>query len=88
MEIIVKKVIKRTRVGQRCSQDEDERCQYNKLNLSVIRSYTADIKAEPLIVDYDDDPENYPHMYSPPFNPFKQSKWCPKGDIIHNFSHF
>lgn len=36
------------------------------------RTYVADIKTLPMDVDYDEgDPE---HTYSPPFNPFKQSK--------------
>lgn len=37
------------------------------------RDYVADVQME---MDYDEDPENLPHTYSPPFNPFKQSECC------------
>ncbi|KAK5888398.1 hypothetical protein CesoFtcFv8_014497 [Champsocephalus esox] len=38
------------------------------------RAYTVDIQTEPDLVDYDEDLENYPHTYSDPFNPYKESK--------------
>lgn len=38
------------------------------------RAYTVDIQTEPDLVDYEEDLENYPHTYSDPFNPYKESK--------------
>lgn len=35
------------------------------------RTYVADVQMD---MDYNDDPENLPHTYSAPFNPFKQSE--------------
>lgn len=40
----------------------------------VNRTYVADIRTEPMDSDYDHDPENFPHTYSPPFNPYRESK--------------
>ncbi|XP_068196320.1 tissue factor-like isoform X2 [Antennarius striatus] len=35
--------------------------------------YSADIRTEPVTMDYDDILEELPHTYSPPFNPYRES---------------
>lgn len=45
----------------------------NVLISSFNRSFSADIQTEhPDVLDYD--VENLPHTYSPPFNPYRDSK--------------
>lgn len=40
------------------------------------RTYTADIQTEHVEMDYNHDPEELTHTYSPEFNPYKQSRYC------------
>ncbi|XP_061586896.1 tissue factor-like [Cololabis saira] len=56
-----------------CTQMFGTQCDLTDHLLPLDRSYQADIKTEPLDVDMDDDPETFPHTYSPHFNPYKQS---------------
>lgn len=46
------------------------------------RTYVADVRMD---MDYNDDPENLPHTYSPTFNPFTQSE-CGFSHTLHNWN--
>lgn len=53
----------------------------------VNRTYVADIRTEPMDSDYDLDPENFPHTYSAPFNPYRESKEESLHARTHAYTH-
>lgn len=53
-----------------CIQLTKPHCDLTNSLALVDRTYVADVRMD---MDYSDDPENLPHTYSPPFNPFTQS---------------
>ncbi|XP_063742158.1 tissue factor-like isoform X2 [Eleginops maclovinus] len=61
------------RESQDCIRMSDSECDLTGDLVPYDRAYTADIQTEPEIVNYDEDLENYPHTYSDPFNPYRES---------------
>lgn len=57
-----------------CIQISDPECDMTHSLKPFDRTYTADVQTEPAEADYDPDPEELPHTYSPPFNPYRQSE--------------
>lgn len=56
-----------------CVQLAETECDLTHYLRPFDRTFVADIKTEPVNPDYDHDPEDFPHTYSPPFNPYKES---------------
>ncbi|KAI4809836.1 hypothetical protein KUCAC02_018696 [Chaenocephalus aceratus] len=61
-------------VCQDCIRMTESECDLTEHLTPNDRAYTVDIQTEPDLVDYEEDLENYPHTYSDPFNPYKESK--------------
>ncbi|KAL3054545.1 hypothetical protein OYC64_017475 [Pagothenia borchgrevinki] len=57
-----------------CIRMSESECDLTEHLTPYDRAYKADIQTEPDLVDYDEDYENYPHTYSDPFNPYRESK--------------
>ncbi|KAM3603875.1 uncharacterized protein V6R79_003358 [Siganus canaliculatus] len=55
-----------------CIQVSDSECDMTYDLEPLDRVYTADVQTEPLDSDYDN-LEDFPHTYSPEFNPYRQS---------------
>ncbi|KAK1879648.1 Tissue factor [Dissostichus eleginoides] len=57
-----------------CIRITESECDLTEHLTPYDRAYKADIQTEPDLVDYDEDLDNYPHTYSDPFNPYRESK--------------
>ncbi|XP_030017143.1 tissue factor-like isoform X2 [Sphaeramia orbicularis] len=57
-----------------CIQISDSECDMTNSLKPFDRTYTADIQTEPAGINYDSDHDEFPHTYSPPFNPYRQSE--------------
>ncbi|KAM7401407.1 hypothetical protein PAMA_005548 [Pampus argenteus] len=59
-----------------CIQMSESECDLTNYLIPFNRMYLADILTVPAIVDndYTDDPEAFPHTYSPQFNPYTESE--------------
>ncbi|XP_068196319.1 tissue factor-like isoform X1 [Antennarius striatus] len=56
-----------------CIRLREPECDLTNYLEAFDRVYSADIRTEPVTMDYDDILEELPHTYSPPFNPYRES---------------
>ncbi|XP_040912055.1 tissue factor-like [Toxotes jaculatrix] len=56
-----------------CIQVSESECDLSEQLIPYDRTYTADIRLDDDVRDYEGDPDVFPHTLSPPFNPFKQT---------------
>lgn len=56
-----------------CLRISENSCDLTTHLMPLDRTYSADIQTEPAEMDYDSNPEDFPHTFSPQFNPYKES---------------
>ncbi|XP_008333041.1 tissue factor-like [Cynoglossus semilaevis] len=66
-----------------CMQLSEMECDMTNLLRPFNRTYTADIQTEHVEMDYNHDPEELTHTYSPEFNPYKQSNISAANFTVH-----
>ncbi|XP_029381196.1 tissue factor-like isoform X2 [Echeneis naucrates] len=58
---------------QDCTQVSETECDLSNLLIPFNRTYQADIQTEPETMSNNADPHDFPHIYSPKFNPYRES---------------
>ncbi|XP_039672486.1 tissue factor-like [Perca fluviatilis] len=60
-------------VCRECFKVSDSECELTNYLKPYDRTYTAKVQTNPLFEDEDDDPDEFPHTNSLPFNPYRES---------------